>query len=248
LLNALSSSVQLQLDVQQYRRDEHLPYEGLLDILRRQVARIEQSRNQAVWLRSVQAPALPMAAPAAPVSSTPVACAFYAEGRCNRGSHCRFSHALPAVPAYHPPPPRQRPNAVAPIADPKAARAPEAPKSGCPSPAAPKRPCYRFVDGQPCDAASCRFEHRALTAEEARSRAASQEASTRGVCLQFQSRGSCRFGSECRYRHGAGPSAATPPPPRESTPPASSGSQNRSPSRRGKGKGRSSSRAPAPPT
>ena len=35
MLNALSSSVQLQYDVQQYRRDESLSYDSLIELLRR---------------------------------------------------------------------------------------------------------------------------------------------------------------------------------------------------------------------
>ena len=67
-------------------------------------------------------------------------------------------------------------------------------------------------------------------------------------CLPFQSRGSCRFGQDYRYRRGdSAPNASSP---RASVPSATSkaGAANRSPSRRGgKGKGRSSSRPSAMP-
>ena len=200
-----------------------------MDLLRRQVARIERDRNQVAWLRSVQAPVSSIAPSPAVPATAPVMRAFYPSGRCTRGSACRFSHALPALPVYQQPPTvpsRPRPPQHAPSSNNLTSTSVH--KVGIPPVANPKRPCYRFADGHDCDASTCRFEHRELTAEEARVRALSRDASNRGVCLQFQSRGSCRFGQDCRYRHGDGASAA--PPPHVSASPASpkSGAANRS--------------------
>ena len=200
-------------------------------------------------MRSVQAPVSSIAPSPAVPAVTPVVCAFYPSGRCNRGNACRYSHALPALSVYQQPPhvpSRPRPPQHAPSSVQQSGT--NVPKVGIPTVAVPKRPCYRFADGHDCDAATCCFDHRELTAEEARARALSRDESNRGICLQFQSRGSCCFGQECGYRHGDGASVASSP--RASAPSATpkAGAANRSPSRRGgKGKGRSSSRPPAKP-
>ena len=99
MINALSSSVQLQYDVQQFRRDESLSYEALVELLRRQVTRIERERNQVTWLRSVQTPVSSIAPSPAVPAATPVLCAFYASGRCNRGNACRYSAGIARVSA-----------------------------------------------------------------------------------------------------------------------------------------------------
>ena len=200
-------------------------------------------------MRSVQSPVSSIAPSPAVPATTPVLCAFYPSGRCTRGSACRYSHAVPALPVYpQSPSAPSRPRPPQPTPSSGQQQGTNVPKVGIPPVAVPKRPCFRFADGQHCDAASCRYEHRQLTAEEARVRAQSREASNRGVCLQFQSRGSCRFGQDCRYRHVADAPDAASPGASASSPHAKAGAANRSQSRRGgKGKGRSSSRPPAPP-
>ena len=151
----------------------------------------------------------------------------------------------PRIPQSPSAPSRFRPPQHAPVSGQQSGT--NVPKVGIPSAAVPKRPCFRCADGQGCDASTCRYEHRPLTAEEARARALSRDASNRGVCLQFQSRGSCRFGQDCRYRHGDGALAVSSPRASVPTANAKAGAANRSQSRRGgKGKGRSSSRPPAP--
>ena len=184
MLNALSSSVQLQYDVQQFRRDENLSYDSLIELLRRQVTRIERDRNQVTWLRSVQTPVSSIAPSPAVPAATPALCAFYPSGRCTRGSACRHPHAVPALPVYPQSPSapsRPRPPQQTPVSGQQ--HGTNVPKVGIPTTAVPKRPCFRFADGQHCDASSCRYEHRQLTAEEARVRALSRDASNRGVCL-----------------------------------------------------------------
>ena len=199
-------------------------------------------------MRSVQTPVSSIApSPAAPAAA--VMCAFYPSGRCTRGNACRYSHAVPALPVYPQPPSvpsRPRPQQHTPVSSQQSGT--NVPKVGIPSAVVPKRPCFRFADGQDCDATTCRYEHRALTAEETRNRALSRDASNRGVCLQFQSRGSCRFGQDCRYRHIDGAPAVSSPRAFVTVANAKAGAPNRSQSRRGgKGKGRSSSRPPATP-
>lgn len=124
-------------------------------------------------------------------------CLFFAQGRCARGSSCAFDHS--SIPQ----------TVAAPLSSaPKYLQASSAPQFG---PASLKIPC-KFYQRGACQNLACRFLHVDIAASPVAQRGLKEAAvkvpnaptltslSEAPIC-PFFSRGSCKFGDQCRYFH-----------------------------------------------
>ena len=69
------------------------------------------------------------------------------------------------------------------------------------------RPCWRFVDGQPCNDSTCPWTHRQATEDELRNRRSNsrgprpKSGGPREHCLKFFHTGQCKHGDKCKFEH-----------------------------------------------